>query len=171
MPEAKNAPPQETPATGENPGNFALDLVRADVAANASEQLFTLIVLNCALRNGDAHLKNFGVLYDDLDGTVRLAPVYDVVTTTAYIPADGMALTLDGTTRWPDAKRLQQFGEARGIGSPATVRAILERVADAASETALEMRGYVRERPAFADVAERMRAAWAEGVATSLGKT
>ena len=27
MPEAKNAPPQETPATGENPGNFALDLV------------------------------------------------------------------------------------------------------------------------------------------------
>ncbi len=36
MPEAKQAPPQETLASGENPGNFALDLVRADVAANVA---------------------------------------------------------------------------------------------------------------------------------------
>jgi serine/threonine-protein kinase HipA len=26
-----------------------------------------LIALNCALRNGDAHLKNFGIVYDDAD--------------------------------------------------------------------------------------------------------
>jgi serine/threonine-protein kinase HipA len=30
------------------------------------EKLFTLIALNCALRNGDAHLKNFGIVYDDV---------------------------------------------------------------------------------------------------------
>ena len=30
------------------------------------ERLFTLIALNCALRNGDAHLKNFGIVYDDV---------------------------------------------------------------------------------------------------------
>ena len=39
------------------------------------EKLFTLIVLNCALRNGDAHLKNFGIVYDDVLGEARLAPV------------------------------------------------------------------------------------------------
>jgi serine/threonine-protein kinase HipA len=33
-----------------------------------TEKLFALIVLNCALRNGDAHLKNFGIVYDDVLG-------------------------------------------------------------------------------------------------------
>src|SRR5207245_1930672 len=45
------------------------------------EKLFTLTALNCALRNGDAHLKNFGILYEEVLGPARLAPVYDLVTT------------------------------------------------------------------------------------------
>src|ERR1700681_4570393 len=64
------------------------------------EKLFVLIVLNCALRNGDAHLKNFGIVYNDVQGEARLAPVYYLVTTTAYLPRDSMALTLNGTTKW-----------------------------------------------------------------------
>jgi serine/threonine-protein kinase HipA len=40
----------------------------------------TLIVLNCTQRNGDAHLKKFGIVYDDVLGEARLAPVYDLVT-------------------------------------------------------------------------------------------
>ena len=61
------------------------------------EKLFTLIALNCALRNGDAHLKNFGIVYDDVLGQARLAPVYDLVTTAVYLPKDSMALTLNGS--------------------------------------------------------------------------
>jgi serine/threonine-protein kinase HipA len=38
------------------------------------EKLFTLIVPNCAIRNGDAHLKNFGIVYEDVQGEARLAP-------------------------------------------------------------------------------------------------
>jgi serine/threonine-protein kinase HipA len=68
------------------------------------ERLFTLIVINCALRNGDAHLKNFGIVYDDVQGEARLAPVYDLVTTSVYLPKDSLALTLNGTTRWPSTK-------------------------------------------------------------------
>ncbi len=68
--------------------------------------LFRLFVLNCAVRNGDAHLKNFGVVYDDTRSDARLAPVYDIVTTSAYLPKDQMALTLNGTPAWPDARRL-----------------------------------------------------------------
>lgn len=142
-----------------------------DVVARDAERLFTLMALNCGLRNGDAHLKNFGVVYDDLEGTVSLAPVYDLVTTTAYIPADTMALTLNGSTRWPDVGRLQAFGEARGIGSPAVIRGIMERVAAAMSDTVPELQAYALERPAFAAVAARMQAAWADGMATSLGRT
>ncbi len=67
-------------------------------------KLFTLIALNCALRNGDAHLKNFGIVYDDVQGEARLAPVYDVVTTSVYLANDSLALTLNGTTKWPTAR-------------------------------------------------------------------
>lgn len=144
------------------------EFASGDVVARDSERLYTLIVLNCALRNGDAHLKNFGVVYDDVDQTVALAPVYDLVTTTAYIPADTMALTLEGSTRWPSAKRLQRFGETRGVGGPATVRAILDRVGDALAETANDIRRYMDDRPAFAEVGQRMLQAWSSGAADSL---
>jgi serine/threonine-protein kinase HipA len=64
----------------------------------ALAQLFDQVVLSCMLGNGDAHLKNFGVLYDDPhEGTVRLAPAYDIINTTAYIPEDGLALLLNGS--------------------------------------------------------------------------
>lgn len=61
----------------------------------ALDQLFDTVALSCAVGNGDAHLKNFGVLYthpgiDD----VRMAPVYDVVNTTMYLPHDSLALAL-----------------------------------------------------------------------------
>jgi serine/threonine-protein kinase HipA len=140
----------------------------ADVVARDAERLFTLIVLNCAIRNGDAHLKNFGVVYDDIEGAVALAPVYDLVTTTVYVPKDAMALTLNGSTRWPDAKQLQTFGETRGVDGPAAIRAILEKVADALSETLIEMAGYAADHPQFAEVARRMSEAWSGGMTQAL---
>lgn len=132
------------------------------------EQLFTLIALNCALRNGDAHLKNFGVVYDDVHGEVRLAPVYDLVTTTAYLPKDGMALTLGGSARWPSAKELQRLGETRVGCSPARVRRILQRIEAALEETAGSVRSYLAQNPAFGEIGGRMLEEWNTGAATSL---
>src|SRR5882762_2434366 len=106
------------------------------------EKLFALIVLNCALRNGDAHLKNFGIVYDDVQGEARLAPVYDIVTTSIYLPKDSMALTLNGATRWPTVKDLQRLGETRMGRPPARINAILERIAEAIQETTAEVHSY-----------------------------
>ena len=133
------------------------------------EKLFTLIALNCALRNGDAHLKNFAILYDDVLGEARLAPVYDLITTTAYLPKDGMALTMDGSTHWPTAKKLRAFGEMRMMGAPKKIGQILERIADAMSDTAEQLRIYTRENPAFASVGARMLEEWETGRQESLG--
>lgn len=133
------------------------------------EKLFTLIALNCALRNGDAHLKNFAILYDDVLGEARLAPVYDLITTTAYLPKDGMALTMDGSTHWPTAKKLRAFGEMRMMGAPKKIGQILERIADAMSDTAEQLRIYTRENPAFASVGARMLEEWEIGRQESLG--
>jgi serine/threonine-protein kinase HipA len=124
------------------------------------EKLFTLIALNCALRNGDAHLKNFGVVYDDVIGEARLAPVYDLVTTSVYLPKDKLALALNGTTRWPTAKELQRLGETRGGVSPSQVRRIFEQIADAMESTSAEIRQYIKDNTAFGEIGERMLQEW-----------
>jgi len=132
------------------------------------ERLFTLIAINCALRNGDAHLKNFGIVYDDVQGEARLAPVYDLVTTSVYLPKDSLALTLNGTTKWPSAKELQRLGETRMGGTPARVREILERIDAAMIATAKEIRAYIKSHPEFDDIGTRMLEQWKHAAAFSL---
>lgn len=132
------------------------------------ERLFTLIVLNCALRNGDAHLKNFGIVYDDVEGEAQLAPVYDLVTTSVYLPRDSMALTLNGSTNWASATELQRLGEIRLGASPGQVRSILERVAEALAAASGELRAYTEQHAEFADVGHRMQQEWEKGIAHSL---
>jgi len=73
------------------------------------EQFFKMVVLNNLLKNGDAHLKNFGVIYETAD-TVRLAPAYDVISTTAYIKNDMSALLLAGSKRWWSIEQLVSVG-------------------------------------------------------------
>ncbi len=127
---------------------------------NDLETLYSLIVFNCAIRNGDAHLKNFGILYDDVQGEARLAPAYDLVTTTAYIPVDAMALTLNGSTNWPSRKELQRLGETRIGLAPSQVRRIFERIGDALADTAKDLEAYRREHPAFHEIGNRMLEVW-----------
>src|SRR5450432_1003168 len=133
-----------------------------------AEKLFTLIALNCALRNGDAHLKNFGIIYDDVLGEARLAPVYDLVTTAVYLPKDSMALTLNGTTQWPSAREIRRLGETRMGGSPLHVRQILERIAAALSDVSGEVQSYIKEHEEFVEIGERMLQEWKKGAAVSL---
>ncbi len=129
--------------------------------------LFRLFVLNCAVRNGDAHLKNFGVVYDDTRSDVRLAPVYDIVTTSAYLPKDQMALTLNGTPVWPHAGRLTHLGHTRaGLTGP-QIRQTFEETADALADVAPDARPYFIDHAA--EIGERILAAWQTGVAFSLG--
>jgi serine/threonine-protein kinase HipA len=132
------------------------------------ENLFTLIALNCALRNGDAHLKNFGIVYDDVLGEARLAPVYDLVTTAVYLPKDSMALTLNGSTRWPAAKELQRLAETRAGCTPSQVKSILGLIAEAIHSTSAEMRSYAKEHSDFAEIGDRILQEWEKGAALSL---
>lgn len=132
------------------------------------ERLFTLIVINCTLHNGDAHLKNFGIVYDDVLGEARLAPVYDLVTTSVYLPKDSMALTLNGTTKWPNAKELQRLGETRMGASPARVREIMGRIGEAIVATSKELRVYIKDHQEFEEVGSHMLQQWEQGVESSL---
>ena len=72
-------------------------------------EFFKMTYLNYRLKNGDAHLKNFGLIYDGIDN-IKLAPAYDVVSTTVYIKNDIPALLLLGSKKWWDKKFIEKFG-------------------------------------------------------------
>lgn len=105
--------------TNEDKYGGSYESVAKAIAMNASDvhlasslqSYFTSVVLSMALRNGDAHLKNFGLLYTD-PGTpdCRLSPVYDIVCTTVHIPGDVPALSIGHRKDWPDRATLADFG-------------------------------------------------------------
>jgi len=74
------------------------------------KDFFKMIVMSYLLKNGDAHLKNFGVLYDTSMKKRFLAPAYDVVNTVIYLPKDKPALSLFGKKSWLNKKKLVEFG-------------------------------------------------------------
>jgi len=128
-------------------------------------ELFRLIALSAAIQNGDAHLKNFGVLYDHAgaDANISLAPAFDLITTTAYKPRDIMALLMAGSKNWPKHKLLYKFGRvACGLGETQVQRA-LEQVADGISQAKQELVQHTTRNAQFKEIGERMVAAWEWG--------
>lgn len=97
---------------------------------------FKLTLINVKIQNGDAHLKNYGVIYRDLAGyklgqlhteSRQSAPVFDLVSTTPYIANDSMALTLIGRKRWPKWVVLEKFAKQHcGLSSKKIDQAVNE---------------------------------------------
>lgn len=103
------------------------------------KEFFESIVLSIILRNGDAHLKNFGLLYTDPSSDdCRLSPLFDVICTTVYLPRDQMALKLAKTKSWPDRATLIKFGQ-KNCHVEQSASAV-DRIVDAASEYKPEQR-------------------------------
>ncbi|OTP68816.1 type II toxin-antitoxin system HipA family toxin [Caballeronia sordidicola] len=87
----------------------------ADFRAQAT-RLFERVALSCFLRDGDAHMKNIGLLYSDPTGPRRLSPIYDVVCTGIYPSLDGrMALNLNKSKVFPVPEQLVAYGERLGL--------------------------------------------------------
>lgn len=84
------------------------------------QALFDIVALSCMVGNGAAHLKNFGLLYTDpTTSDCRLAPAFDMVNTTAYIPEDMLALDLCGQKSFFSARQgLLDFGRVCQVANP-----------------------------------------------------
>lgn len=126
-----------------------LFLAEADPLA-ALHELFEYIAFIVMVRNGDGHLKNFGLLYEHPSHkeSIRLAPLYDVVTTSIYgftHPRTSitkydrtLALNLRKSREYPNRDSLFAFGrEHCGVHAPERV---IDRIAEALSATLKDQR-------------------------------
>lgn len=60
------------------------DFVSPGALPDACEHYALMVVYACTIGNGDAHLKNFSVLYRHAEDRVVLAPAYDMVSTQPF---------------------------------------------------------------------------------------
>ena len=72
---------------------------------------YKTVVVNYLVKNGDAHLKNFGLLFDDDFKNIYYSPAYDIVNTVVYIHKDKPALMLNGKKIWWNKDILIKFGQ------------------------------------------------------------
>ena len=149
------------------------EFVSPPLLNQALESFFKIVALSSGLKNGDAHLKNFGVLYEHcaLDAQISLAPAYDIVTTSVYIKSDSMALLLGGSKAWPKYKMLMRFGRLACNLTEGRCNELLQQVAHGMDVAMGEMTDYIKAHRAFAEVGEAMLEQWTSGIERSLVKT
>jgi serine/threonine-protein kinase HipA len=108
------------------------------------ETLLGAVTLNVAIGNGDAHGKNFSMLHD-MSGAVRLAPLYDLVSTLPY-GLDRLAMFVDAVQRIDRVTTDRIVNEAARWGVPRDraeeiVTDLLVRIPEAADVAFSEIGG------------------------------
>jgi serine/threonine-protein kinase HipA len=82
-----------------------------------------------------------------------------------------MALTLNGSTRWPDRKALTRLGQTRCDLALAAVNAIFEQTADVLTALSPAVATYFKETAAHPALGKSLLCAWQAGIRDSLGQT
>ncbi|CDN57572.1 HipA N-terminal domain protein (plasmid) [Neorhizobium galegae bv. officinalis bv. officinalis str. HAMBI 1141] len=100
------------------------------VSSAAQIEFVRRLALAAITGNGDMHLKNWSLIYPGAGDKPELAPVYDVLSTIPYIPADAMALSLAGerSFRAMDAQRWKVFANRARLPEAAVLKAVIETV-------------------------------------------
>ncbi|MCX6073654.1 MAG: type II toxin-antitoxin system HipA family toxin [Campylobacterales bacterium] len=128
--------------------------------SDSMKALYKTIIMNYLLKNGDAHLKNFGILYDEELKNIYFAPAYDIVNTVVYFNKDKPALSMFGKKLWFGKKELVKFGVEScylSLSEANTIYIICVEVLKSSIE-ALEV--YVAAHNSFGDIGSKMIDSW-----------
>lgn len=96
------------------------------------QHLLAGLIFNYLIGNHDAHGKNFSLLYH-ADGTVRLAPFYDIVSTVYYPELSArMAMNIGGEYRSERVlpHHFEKLAEEAGLAKPMVLASMREMAAD-----------------------------------------
>ena len=158
-------PEQKYDSTWEKVANRIVQVTPAANQSAALSDLANLLLLTYALRNADCHTKNIAVLYSD-DTDVRLAPVYDMLTITAYDDycRNPPGMPVGGRSTWQPGKALDVYLRTRCGLKPSEVGWRVERLCEAIVEVSPEVARASRAYQAFETTGPRMLHAWNEGM-------
>lgn len=132
-------------------------------ACDSLRNFYKIIVMNYLLKNGDAHLKNFGILYAQDSGNntkIWLAPAYDVVNTVVYSHKDKPALTMFGKKLWFGKNDLIKFGVNHCNLTESEAAGLYEICIKALKESINDLSDYIKTNPKFSDVGKKMLNVW-----------
>jgi len=118
-------------------------------------QFFKMIIMSFLLKNGDAHLKNFGMLYTADKKERFLAPAYDVVNTVIYLPKEKPALTLFGKKIWFSKDELLKFGTQYCMLNQKEATEHFEVCIQAVKTIKEELRVYIESNKEFQSFGEK----------------
>lgn len=138
--------------------------VSTSALARAKEQFALMVAYSCAVGNGDAHLKNFSVIYRHPEDEVALAPAYDIVSTLPYIPKDTLALDLSGTKEFPDRARLLKFVRQVTGKTEKAAQQLLDQAASGIDVALQHAADYGRQHADAAPFVERISAVMRAGL-------
>jgi serine/threonine-protein kinase HipA len=122
--------------------------ILSEADPDSLDPLLRAVTLNVAIGNGDAHAKNFSLLHDRA-GALRLAPLYDLLSTLVY-GDDRLAMCIDNVRRTNRVTLDRLLNEAATWGLSRTraadiVTDILTRLPDAVERAARETPGVPAE--------------------------
>lgn len=123
------------------------------------QQMARRLLANILLANGDAHVKNWSMIYPNQTG-VRLSPAYDIVTTRVYIPGESeVALNMAREKRWAmiSMQTFERWAERVGIPWPA----IRVHLLDAIDKARTLWPGLLDNLPMVAEHQSVLRQHWA----------
>lgn len=145
---------------------------QADHKHKSLDQFFGQYLLASTIRNGDAHLKNFGLIYNDIN-SAELAPVYDMISMSVYAPVgsnsrdtnDAMAITFEGTKRWLTEDAIESLAP-RCLITTKRANQWKSSIAAALIQTADRVIAHLNKYPEdhFEATADRMLELWAIGL-------
>lgn len=121
---------------------------------------FTALIMNHLLQNGDGHLKNYGVLYENDFEDASLAPIYDVITTTTYIKNDIPALKLSDGKIWWKEKTYKMFAKQSCGLSIYEYEAILQTCKTSIIETKKEIDNFRSTDKEVLEFLETLKSCW-----------
>jgi serine/threonine-protein kinase HipA len=149
----------------ENIAKRITDYVTANKLAEAREQFVLMVAYACAIENGDAHLKNFSVLYAQPEGEITLAPAYDLISTSLYMPRDKLALTMNDSKDYPDRARLIKFIRHVTGKSERSAATIIEQVIAGARAAIGQAKRHAARHPDVEEFAGKLTAIMKRGIA------
>lgn len=140
------------------------DIISPEYKKETLKTFFTAIVMNHLLRNGDGHLKNYGILYENSHKDAYLAPIYDVITTTVYIQKDIPALRMYDGKLWWKQKTYKNFAKQSCGLSNREFYDILEVCKKAIVATQKEILLFENDSVEVQDFLKKLHDTWVEEI-------